>query len=110
MLVLWFDITQRHIEHSGANRMVSPYKYILTTAVMYSQQLCVLHWIGNSLVSNNYFPQYICFLKITHLYKSCICWLDSMRVSYSRETQATLMEMVEIKKTHTHTHTKHWES
>ena len=28
-----------------------------------------------------------------------------MRVGYSRETQATLMEMVEINKTYTHIHT-----
>ena len=41
-----------------------------------------------------YFLQCLCFLKITHLWKSCICWLDSIRLSSSCETQRILIEMV----------------
>ena len=71
LLVLSFDITQTHKQGhtplSGTNRMAHPYKYILTPSVISSQQLCVLYWMNNSLISKIYFLQCLCFLKITHL-------------------------------------------
>ena len=56
--------TQRHTADSGANRLI----YKLIPPVMCWQQLCVLHWIYNLLMSIFiYFPRCLCFLKITHL-------------------------------------------
>ena len=37
--------THRHTAHAGTNRLTHPFKYILTTPAMYSQQLYVIHWI-----------------------------------------------------------------
>ena len=47
------DIThkQRHTLHTGANRLIHPCKYILTPPVRCSQQLSVLNWISNLLIS-----------------------------------------------------------
>ena len=47
------DIThkQRHTLHTGANRLTHPCKYILTPPVRCSQQLSVLNWISNLLIS-----------------------------------------------------------
>ena len=70
---------------------------------MFLLQLSVLYWMNNSLISNIYFPQCLLFSRITHLRRSYICWLDSMRLTPSRETQKILIEMVLTNKTHTHT-------
>ena len=70
---------------------------------MFLLQLSVLYWMNNSLISNIYFPQCLLFSRITHLRRSYICWLDSMRLTSSRETQKILIEMVLTNKTHTHT-------
>ena len=59
--------TQRHTAHSGANRVIHPYKYILTPPVMCSQQLSGLHWIIQ-WYPKIYFPQLLFFSKITHLF------------------------------------------
>ena len=57
--VLWFDITykKRHTTHSGANRLTHPNKYILTSPVMCWQQLSVLHWMNNLLMSRIFFTE-----------------------------------------------------
>ena len=52
---------QRHIAHSGANVLTHPYKYIFTPTVMCSQQLSLLHWMKNSLISKIYFLQCLSF-------------------------------------------------
>ena len=59
--------TQRHTVHSGASRLTHPYKYIFTPPFMCSQQLSLLHWMSNSLISKIYFPQCLFFSKIIHL-------------------------------------------
>ena len=94
--LIWYhtDTQTRHTAHSGANKLTHSYKSILTPPIMCSQQLCVLQWMNNSLISKNYFRQCICFLKFNLLLKSYICWLDSIRVSSSRETQAKLIKMM----------------
>ena len=78
ILVLWSDIThmQTHTTHSESNRLTQPYKYILTPPAMCSQQLSVLHWMNNSLISKIYFPQ--CLFVCGSRY---ICWLDAIRLS-----------------------------
>ena len=62
-LVLWLDVTHTNTDthtktHSTlrASRFTHPYKYIFTPPVMCSQQLSLLHWMDNSLISKNYFP------------------------------------------------------
>ena len=57
--VLWFDITykKRNTTHSGANRLTHPDKYILTSPVMCWQQLSVLHWMNNLLMSRIFFTE-----------------------------------------------------
>ena len=78
LLAFYFDITHPHIKtHSWTNRLTHPYKYILTPPVMCSQQLFVLHWLNNSLISKTYYPKWLCYSKISHLQNSYICWLDS---------------------------------
>ena len=74
----WSDIThmQTHTTHSESNRLTQPYKYILTPPAMCSQQLSVLHWMNNSLISKIYFPQ--CLFVCGSRY---ICWLDAIRLS-----------------------------
>ena len=52
--------------------------------------------MNNSLTSKIYFPQCLCFLKITHLWKS-------IRVSSSHETNNTDGNGVNKHDTHTHT-------
>ena len=40
-----------HTAHTGANRLTHPYKHMLTSPVMCSQKLCVIHWMNNLLTS-----------------------------------------------------------
>ena len=56
--------------YGGGNRLTHAYKYIFTSPVMCLQQLCVLHWMNNLLISKIYFPQWLCYWKIIHLWKS----------------------------------------
>ena len=69
---------QRHIEHVGASRLTHPYKYIFTPLGIFSQQLSLLHWIDNSLISKNHFPRCLFFSRIIHLQSSYISWLDAI--------------------------------
>ena len=48
---------KRHTTHSGANRLTHPDKYILTSPVMCWQQLSVLHWMNNLLMSRIFFTE-----------------------------------------------------
>ena len=101
--LIWYHIrththTQRHMAHWGASRLTHPYKYIFTPAVMCSQQLSLLHWMDNSLISKSYFPQFIFFSTIIHLQRSYICWVDAIRLGSSNNTD------VKVNKTQTHTH------
>ena len=59
--------TERYTAHSGASRHTHPCKYIFTPPVMCSQQLSLLHWMHNSLISKNCFPGCLFFSKIIHL-------------------------------------------
>ena len=59
VLVPWFDITHRQTRnttHTGGNRLTHTYKYI--TTIMCSQQLSVLHFMNNSLISKFYFTEF----------------------------------------------------
>ena len=79
--------TQTHTTHSGA--ITQPYKYIFTPPAMCSQQLTLLHWMDNSLISKNYVPQCLFFSRIIHLQRSYICWLDAIRLGSSNNTGVT---------------------
>ena len=51
-----FFVKNTHIQtHRGANRLAHPYKYIFTPPLMYSQQLPLLHWMNNLLISKIYY-------------------------------------------------------
>ena len=71
LLALWFDIThtnthtQTHTAHSGASRLIHHINIYLHH--MCSQQLFLLHWMNNSLISKMYFPKFLFFSKIIHL-------------------------------------------
>ena len=69
--------TQRHNTLRGQCTDTHQHKYIFTPPVMCSQQLSLLHWMNNSLISKIYFPQCLFFSKIIDLQKSCIFWLDA---------------------------------
>ena len=59
VLVPWFDITHRQTRnttHTGGNRLTHTYKY--TPTIMCSQQLSVLHFMNNSLISKFYFTEF----------------------------------------------------
>ena len=45
LLCVLHTYTQRYTARSGTNRLTHPYKYILKTPVVCTQQLSVLHWI-----------------------------------------------------------------
>ena len=51
--LIWYHI-HKHTVHSEGSRLTHPYKYILTPPVVCSQQLSVLHWLNNSLISKIY--------------------------------------------------------
>ena len=61
LLVLWFDITLTNT-HSTHRGQTHTYKYILTPPVMCSQQLSILKWMNNLLISK------ICFPKFSNLF------------------------------------------
>ena len=75
LLVLLFDIThtnthtQRHATHSEISRLTDSYKYIITPPITWSQQLPLLHWMSNSLISKTYFLKYLFFSKNYSLVK-----------------------------------------
>ena len=60
---------KKHTAHSGASRLTRP--YIFTPTLMCSQQLALLHWMNNLLMSKLHFPQCRFFSKMIHLQKSC---------------------------------------
>ena len=64
--VIWYH-TQRHTAHSGTSKLTDPYKYIFTSPVMCSQQLPLLHWMNNSLISKIYFQEWLFFSKFIQL-------------------------------------------
>ena len=76
--LIWYHTrtnTHRHITHWGAKRLTHPYKYIFTPLVLCSQQLCLLQWMDNSLISKVYFPQYLFnsswLVKVIYLLITC---------------------------------------
>ena len=92
--LIWYHTRKQiHTAHIGAKRLT--HKYILTTPLMCSQQLSALNEsltdIRNLLYRDS---QYLCFSKITDLQKSAICWLDSVRIVTSCETQRIFIEIV----------------
>ena len=76
LLLLWFDFTHSQTKIQHTQGQWDKYKYMLTHPVMCSQQLSVLRWMNNSLMSKMSL-RCLCFSKITHLQKSDICWLGS---------------------------------
>ena len=63
LLVLWFDITQRHTAHTDANRLTHPCKYILTPPVV----LTTAHnsSLNDLLISKFYFmAAFLAFQKL----------------------------------------------
>ena len=73
-LIRFHTLTNEDTAHTQGQR--DKYKYMLKHPVMCSQQLSVLLWMNNSLISKMSF-RCLCFSKITHLQKSDICWLGS---------------------------------
>ena len=72
--LIWYHTqTNTHIVHTRTNRLI--HKYILTATVMGSQQLSITDIKTLFYQSQQYLP------------KSHICWLDSIRLSPSCETQ-----------------------
>ena len=57
----------RDTQHTQRPVTTRPYKYIITPIVVCSQQLSLLHWMNNSLISKIYFPQCLFFSKTIHL-------------------------------------------
>ena len=58
LLVLGFDITHKtYTGHSGASRLTHPYKFILKSPVMCSQQLPLLHWMMRKWKKQTYTHQ-----------------------------------------------------
>ena len=61
LLVLWFNIThtitKTHSKHRH-QQTDTLNKYIVATPVMSSQQLSVLHWMNNFLISKIYFIEF----------------------------------------------------
>ena len=68
LLAFWFDHmhkqTNTHHIQTGIYRLT--HKDIITSSVICTQQLSVLHWINHSLISKMYTwdQQYISFLKV----------------------------------------------
>ena len=53
--------TCKDTAQTEARRLRHPHKYIFTTLVMCSQQLSLLHWINNWLISKIYFTDVLSF-------------------------------------------------
>ena len=73
--------TQWHTARSGDNRLRHPYKYILTSPEMCSQQLSVLQWKFTDI--KNFLSSFYFIFKNYLPLKSYIWWLDAIRVSSS---------------------------
>ena len=58
--LIWY-----HTSHTGVNRLTHPYKYILASPVICSQQLSVLHCSYKKFILFYKVSQCLCFLKIT---------------------------------------------
>ena len=83
--------TYTHKAHSTlrGRRLTQPSKYIFTPLAMCSQQLSLLHWMGNLLISKNYFPQCLFFSRIIHLQGSYVYWLNAIRLGSSDNNGVT---------------------
>ena len=99
-VALFHTHKQIHTARTGASRLAHPYN-ILTPPVLCSQQLSVLHWMNNSIIIINnskiYFTEFhngFAFWKFL-----LICWLNSVRLSSSNETQRILIDMVTVNTT-----------
>ena len=80
LLVLWFDITHAHKKqrhHTGANRLKRPYKHILTSPVLCSQQLSVLHWMNNLMIWKIYFTHSAKSVQIRSYFWSVFSWIQT---------------------------------
>ena len=96
-LLPWWS-RHTHKAHTGASRLTHLYKHIYTP-VMCSQQLSLLHWMDNSLISKSYFRRCLFFSRIIHLQRSYICWVDAIRLGSANNTGVSTQN--------THTYTKH---
>ena len=98
LLVLWYHThTNKDTGRTRTNRLTHPCKYMLIPSVICSQQLSVLHWMNNLLIQKIFLyrlPQCRCFSEISDNEKSHICWLDSIGLRSSHETQRILRDMV----------------
>ena len=98
LLLLSFNTKNRetHTGHTGVNILTLTYKYTVMCHLYY------IEWITFQYISLLYKGLQCLFCsKITHLYKSYICWLDSTRLSPSCEAQSILIEMIKMGKIHT---------
>ena len=88
-------------KHSGATRLTHQYKYIFTPPVMCLQQLSLLHWISNSLISKIYFPHFLfknhSLIKVIYLLKTSL---------FLSSTDNTDRNGVNKQNTHKHTQTQ----
>ena len=98
-------ITRRHTSHSGASTLTHPYKYIFIPTAISSQQLSLLHWMKNSLISKIYFPQCLSFSKTIHLQKPYLLIRCYKTRFFLWNTDNTDRNGVNKQNKHTHTHT-----
>ena len=67
LLCISHTYTKRYTAHSGTNRLPHPYKHILTSPAMGSQQLSVLHWI------THWYPKFT-FHNLFSFQRLVTCW------------------------------------
>ena len=73
---LWFDITDTKIKTHYTQGPIDWHTHTQAHTHIHthvSQQLCVLHWMNNSLILNISFPECLCFNKKLFTCRSHIC-------------------------------------
>ena len=81
--------TRNRQRDQKADTPIYIYIYIMTTSYVLTVAICVTlkKWFPDIKNLHYRLSRCPCFSKITDLYKSHICWLDSVRLSSSHETQ-----------------------
>ena len=106
--ILWFNIAHTYIHRErnkdtqqakgpkGWHTHIYIYIYIMTTFYVLTVAICVTlkKWFPDINNLHYRLSRCLCFSKITDLYKSHTCWLDSIRLSSSHETQRILIKVV----------------
>ena len=88
--------TRNRQRDQKADTPIYIYIYIMTTFYVLTVAICVTlkKWFPDINNLHYRLSRCLCFSKITDLYKSHICWLDSIRLSSSHETQRILIKVV----------------